>query len=141
LVLAHALMPAERPITAQTHVPRSCEAAALALALCSLLLGLAPWDAYLPVPAASSPFTLAAFSGTLWPILGGGVLAILLGRWNDIRLGKRIVAVLGPARRAAVGLGTMVERIDGALRHWPAAGLALLMVSIVLGAAMVAVRH
>jgi len=50
------------------------EAAALALALCSLLLGLAPWEAYLSVPAGtpSSPLTLKSLSSALWPMLGGG---------------------------------------------------------------------
>ena len=50
LVLAHALAPADEPVTLRVRVSRIGEAAALALALCSLMLGLVPWEAYLVVP-------------------------------------------------------------------------------------------
>ena len=85
LVLAHALAPADEPVTPRARIARMGEAAALALALCSLLLGLIPWQAYLPVPpgVAATPTVLQALSSTLWPLLAGGVLAILLGRWDD----------------------------------------------------------
>src|SRR5262249_7654395 len=81
LVLAHALGPADEPVTLQVRVPWSREAAALALALCSLVLGLVPWEAYLPASRAapSDPLVLKAFAAGLWPILGGAVLAVLLG--------------------------------------------------------------
>ena len=60
LVLAHALAPADEPVSAaRVAVPRSQEAAALALALCSLVLGLVPWEAYLPVPRGSLSKPLA----------------------------------------------------------------------------------
>ena len=111
LVLAHALAPAEAPNTLRVRVPRMAEAAALALALCSLLLGLFPWEAYLSVPhgTPAKPFDLGSLAKALWPILVGGVLAILLGRWG-IRLahvpyGKVVVAMVGPARRSALALG------------------------------------
>jgi len=83
LVLAHALAPADAPNTPRVRVPRMAEAAALALALCSLLLGLFPWEAYLSVPhgTAAKPFDLGSLANVLWPILIGGMLAILLGRW------------------------------------------------------------
>ncbi len=57
LVLAHALAPAHEPVTLRVRVSRIGEAAALVLALCSLLLGLVPWEAYLVVPhgTASNP--------------------------------------------------------------------------------------
>src|SRR5262245_55489808 len=50
LVLAHALAPADEPVTSQVRVPWIRGAAALALALCSLLLGLVPWEAFVSVP-------------------------------------------------------------------------------------------
>src|SRR6185312_10404131 len=56
LVLAHALAPADEPVTPRARIARMGEAAALALALCSLLLGLIPWQEYLPVPPGA-PFT------------------------------------------------------------------------------------
>jgi hypothetical protein len=130
-------------------VPRVQELAALALALCSLLLGLIPWEGFLPLPngLASKPFTLEAIFEVLWPILAGGVLAILLGRWGDrltsiswLPKAEVVVAIVGRARRAALAFGVMLERIDGALQQWPAASLALLTVSILFGAAMLAGR-
>ena len=129
LVLAHALAPASEPVRLLVPVSRIREAAALALALCSLLLGLLPWEAYLSVPAAiqSNPLALKALSTTLWPILGGAVLAILLGRWGHrlarIPFRSVLVATVGPARRTALTLGKMIERVDGMLRRWPAATL------------------
>ena len=60
LVLAHALSAADTPITLRMPTPRLREAAPLALALCSLVLGLVPWEGYLPIPHGipSDPFTL-----------------------------------------------------------------------------------
>jgi formate hydrogenlyase subunit 3/multisubunit Na+/H+ antiporter MnhD subunit len=144
LVLAHALAPAGEPVMLRAPVPRIGEVAALALALCSLLLGLIPWQAYLPLPAGtpSNPVTLAALASALWPILGGAVLAILLGRWGDqparILFGK--VVMVGPARRAGLAFGMLIERIDGALRQWPVAGVSLLALAILFGATMLAGR-
>src|SRR5262249_49153444 len=82
LLLAHAVVPAREPITLRARVPRTPEPAVLALALLSLCLGLVPWHAYLPISAQAlaNPLTFAALSSTLWPILAGGVIAILIGR-------------------------------------------------------------
>src|SRR5271169_4507724 len=55
LVLAHALAPANEPITQDSPAPRIRELAVLALALCSLLLGLMPWEAYLAIPPGVTP--------------------------------------------------------------------------------------
>jgi multicomponent Na+:H+ antiporter subunit A len=55
-------------------------------------------------------------------------------------VGKVIVAVVGPARRMALALAGWIERVDGTLRQWPIAGIALLAVAILLGAAMMAGR-
>lgn len=146
LVLAHALAPADQPATLRLPVSRMSEGAALALALCSLLLGLLPLEAYLPVPggAASSPLTFAALVMTLWPILAGAVLAILLGQWSDrlarVHFGKALIAVAGPARCRALALGRIVERVDGMLRQWPAAGVSLLALALLFGAAMLVAR-
>jgi multicomponent Na+:H+ antiporter subunit D len=120
--------------------------AALALALCSLLLGLVPWQAYLPVPAgvASTPTVLQALSSSLWPLLAGGALAILLGRWDDrfarIPLGKAAAATVSAVRCAALVFGNWIVRIDGVLRQWPAAGLCMLVLAIAFAAAMLAAR-
>ncbi len=144
LVLAHALTPGDAPVRLRAPVPRLAEGAALALALCSLLLGLMPWGAYLSLPRGtpSNPLALAALWKTLWPLLGGGVLAILLGHWK-LRLpsvpgGDIALAIVGPARGVAVALGRRLERADDVLRQWPAAGLSLLALAVLFGAAMLA---
>jgi hypothetical protein len=143
LVLAHALVPADEPVALRVPVSRIREAAALALALCSLLLGLVHWEGYLPVTLGtlSNPLTLKALSTALWPVLGGGVLAILLGRWDQkAPFGKILGSTIRPARRMALALGRLIERVDGMLRQWPAASLALLVMTILLGAALTAAR-
>jgi hypothetical protein len=124
VVLVHALAPAREPTAMRSPVPFVRQAAALALALCSLMLGLIPWPAVLPDPSAvlSSPLTAGAFAKLLWPLLGGAVLAALFGRWHD-----------RPPR-----LGDGVERTDLLLRHWPVAGLLLLLLLLALNAAILA---
>jgi NADH:ubiquinone oxidoreductase subunit 5 (subunit L)/multisubunit Na+/H+ antiporter MnhA subunit len=68
LVIVHALAPAPRRSVLRKRVSHYQEAAALALALCSLLLGLVSWGRYLPVPpdTLSNPFTFNALLGSLW---------------------------------------------------------------------------
>jgi NADH:ubiquinone oxidoreductase subunit 5 (subunit L)/multisubunit Na+/H+ antiporter MnhA subunit len=144
LVLAHALVPSDRPLRLQAPVPRSRAAAvaALALALCSFLLGLLDWGAYLSAPRGIPSTALApeALWKALWPILGGAVLAILLGRWGDRRprlpLGDVVDAAVARARRTTVALSTIFVRADDELRRWPVAGLSLLALAIAFGALM-----
>jgi formate hydrogenlyase subunit 3/multisubunit Na+/H+ antiporter MnhD subunit len=146
LVLAHALAPADEPVALQVHMPRTLEVAALVLALCSLLLGLVPWQGYLPgTPGpAPSPSVFAALSSTLLPVVGGAALAILLGRWDGrlarISSGRVVAATVGSARRAALALAGRLERLDGLLSQWLVAGLALLLLAIFFGAAMLAAQ-
>jgi multicomponent Na+:H+ antiporter subunit D len=144
LVLAHAMVPADRPITLHVPVPRMREAAALILALCSLLLGLIPWAGYLPVGSASAPVPLALemLPASLWPILAGGALAIVLGRWGHRLAGVPavVVAAVRRTRRPALALAAGLVQVDGRLRQWPAAGLSLLALAIIFGAAILAGR-
>ncbi len=143
LVLVHALAPADQTVILRAPASRLAEASALILALCSVLLGLVPWEALLSASAGarSASFSLLGLSRALWPILAGGVLAVLLGRWGlpaRASFGKAIVAI-GDASRCAT-LGRWFERIDGTLQQWPAATLSLLIVAIVLGAMLFAGR-
>ncbi|HEY2750820.1 complex I subunit 5 family protein [Phenylobacterium sp.] len=144
LVLIHAFAPADEPVELRATAASGREAATLVLALCSLLLGLFPWGPYLPLPpeASASSLSLEALPKALLPIAGGAVLAILLGRWSDrlvsLSYGKTTAALVGPVRQAALALGGLVERIDGGLRQWPAAGLSLLTLALLFGAAMLA---
>jgi formate hydrogenlyase subunit 3/multisubunit Na+/H+ antiporter MnhD subunit len=135
LVLAHALWPADAPIKVRAPVPRLQEAAALALGLCSLLLGLM---AIGPV----SLTTLSLIPKELWSalllVLGGGVLAIGLGPGLPSLPGAGDVAIMTPLRRATIAAGGVLERVDGALRRWPVAGFSLLLLVILFGAAMLA---
>ncbi len=142
LVLAHTVAPPGAPLALRVPVRRSGEAAALALALGSLLLGLVPWQAYLPAPYAIAwnPLRLETLSSALWPILLGGVLAILMGR-GELRLAgipDFVAAAFYSARRMAVALASRLVRVDGTLRQWPAAGLSLLVIAIMFAGAMLA---
>jgi multicomponent Na+:H+ antiporter subunit D len=140
LVLAHALAPADEPAPTPVRAARAGEAAALILALLSLLLGLVHWEAFVSVPAgtASNSLSLGSLVTTLWPILAGGVLAILLGRWGErqtrMLFTNSLGGVIAPARVAVLAAGRTIEGIDGALRQWPAACLSLLGLAILLGA-------
>jgi len=130
LVLAHALAPASKSPMPRRQVPRYQEAAALALAMCSLLLGLVDWEADLPFPRGipSDLLTLKALSTSLWPILAGAALAVLLGRWGSA----------GPVRRIALPFARVIELIEVTFRQWPAAGVSLLILLIGFGTVLLA---
>jgi formate hydrogenlyase subunit 3/multisubunit Na+/H+ antiporter MnhD subunit len=144
LVLAHALAPADKRVTLRVRVPWYQQAAALALALCSLLLGLVPWEAWLPLPDGPRPGSpiFGTLASTLWTVLAGGALAVLLGRWRDwperAAAHESVKAVIAPVRQRTFWLGGSLEHLDQALRAWPVAGASLLMLVIVFGVAMLA---
>jgi len=110
--------------------------------VCSLFLGVYSWNPYLSVPDGimSNPFSLKAFSNALSSILGGAVLALMLGRWDGTPVEKILVMRVSRIRRAALPLGGTIERIDSMLRQWPTAGISLLAVALLLGAAMLVNR-
>ena len=78
LVLAHALWPVAEPVKPRAPVSRLAEVAALALALCSLALGLVAERAF-SLDALPSALTLADLWSALLLIIGGAVLAAGLG--------------------------------------------------------------
>ena len=132
LVLAHALWPADEVVKPRAPVPRLQEAAALALALCSLLLGLA---AIGPVPLDALFFAPKELWSAILLVIGGGVLAIaLVPRLPRVLSGDG--ALVRPVRGATVAAGGMIERVDGVLRQWSVAGLSLLVLVIAFIAAM-----
>ncbi|MGZ5904648.1 MAG: complex I subunit 5 family protein [Reyranella sp.] len=114
--------------------------------------GLAvPWQvlaaASVAVPWLLYPFagghladalTAGALLDALWPVLVGAALALVLRRWEH-RLphfpAGDIVGTAETAFRASYIIGGASERADGLLRQWPMAGLSLLAVALVLGAA------
>ncbi|WLB56590.1 complex I subunit 5 family protein [Bradyrhizobium japonicum] len=144
LVLSHALAPSDQPIALVGPAPLSRDLAALALALCSLFLGLLPWDSYLPVPydATSKLFGIDALSKLLLPVLGGAAFAILLSPWphplGSSAAWKALMRGVGPLRRGCLRFGSLVERSDEVLCQWSAAGISLLLVSLLLAASMLA---
>jgi multicomponent Na+:H+ antiporter subunit A len=110
----------------------------LATAAVSLVV---PWILFLAVPGGTLPDPLAPATlwKALWPVLLGIVLAIALGGWlrrlPRVPEGDVVVALDGWVR-VAVGWGKALDRMDSALRQWPAAGLALLILTVALGAAL-----
>jgi formate hydrogenlyase subunit 3/multisubunit Na+/H+ antiporter MnhD subunit len=139
LVLAHALAPPAGPVERRVAPSRIAQAATLALALCSFLLGLVHWPPYMPVPqeTVSKSLTFEALLEALPPILGGAVLAILLGRWGPAGTPwKTLTAAVAPVRRPVLALGGVAERADGVLRQWPAAGVCILALTLLFGGAM-----
>jgi formate hydrogenlyase subunit 3/multisubunit Na+/H+ antiporter MnhD subunit len=142
LVLAHALSPPDQPVALAASPRRASDLGPLALALCSLLLGLLSWERYLPIPYAleSKLFGVESLVKLLVTVLGGAALAMLLSPWPHPLAGtvawKDLTRALGPLRRACLGFGSLVERGDHFLRQWPAAGICLLAVTLLLAASM-----
>jgi formate hydrogenlyase subunit 3/multisubunit Na+/H+ antiporter MnhD subunit len=132
LVLAHALRPATGPIEPRKPVSRSAELAALALAISSVGLGF----------AADGAFSLEALAGKLkLSDLGSAVLVVVVGAVLAGALGRDLppsMAILRPLRHATMPVGRMFVAIDGVLRRWPVAGLALIAAAIAFGAALLA---
>ena len=132
---------ADGTATKSSRAARYLQGAALSLAVCSLALGLVDWSAWLPVPSGTRlTWSLVdTIEAAVWPVLAGGVLAVLVGRWPQRpewdRL-KQAVAALGPLRGAGVALGSRFCQIDAFFRQWPVAGLSILALGIVFGAAL-----
>jgi len=107
-----------------------------AMALASLVV---PWLLY-PFAGGdvSDALAPAALLDALWPVLIGAALALGLRHWGD-RLPRipegDIVGTAETAFRASYVIGAALERADGHLRQWPAAGLSLLVLAVMLGAA------
>ena len=116
------------------------EAAALALAVCSLLLALA---AFGPVPrdTLANPLAPKELWSAVVIVLGGAMVAIVLGRrLPHVRTGEGAVTIVRPVRAALGAVCGMVERVDGVLRQWPIAGVSLLLLTILFGVAMMTGR-
>jgi formate hydrogenlyase subunit 3/multisubunit Na+/H+ antiporter MnhD subunit len=106
----------------------------LALAAAALLL---PW---LLFPAAlGEVLTPHALAKALWPVLLGALALLALRRWGGglpVVPGGDIIHLARRLLRAAAPLGDGLARGEALLRAWPAAGLALLLLTGALGLAM-----
>ena len=139
LLMVHFLLRLARGSSqdAQAAAPAGLAVPWLTMALASLLV---PWLMY-PVLGgdAGEGLAPAALLEALWPVLSGTALAIGLWFWGN-RLPRipegDIVVGQEAAFRASYVFGAALERTDARLRQWPAAGLSLLAVAIVLTAAM-----
>jgi formate hydrogenlyase subunit 3/multisubunit Na+/H+ antiporter MnhD subunit len=136
LVLVNALRRVGEPITLVVRVSRRSEFAALALAVCSLLLALAALG---PVPGdlVSNPLAPAELGSTLLTFAGGTLLALGLARRSLLAPG-RADADAGPVRRGMVALGAAIANADVLVRRWPSASVAMLAVTALFGWALAA---
>lgn len=110
--------------------PKLLRAAWLGLAAAALLL---PWALQAPLGLGDPRATLAPaeLAKALVPVLLGAGLALALRRWGrrlpKVPEGDLLLPMERLARRAAP-LGAGMLRAEAALRAWPAAGIALLLV-------------
>jgi len=133
---------ASEPATPRTPVPRLQEIAALALALCSLLLAFAAAEGG---PVASdlikNPLAPDELLSTLATVAAGIVIALCFGR-SLPRPGStdRGSTIAVSVRRASLAAGATFERTDSILRRWPVAGIAMLALAALFAWAMMAAR-
>jgi len=131
LVLVNALRRTGEPITLVVRVSRRSEFAALALAVCSLLLALAALG---PVPGelVSHPLAPAELGSTLLTFAGGALLALGFAR-RSLLVPGRADADAGPVRRGMVAVGAAIANADVLVRRWPSASVAMLAVTALFG--------
>jgi len=117
---------------------------------------LAPWLAT-AVAAIAIPWALAptlvgviladvlaprALWEAAWPVVLGGALALALRRVGPlpaVRPGD-LIALGAPLARAGRAASDAFDRLDAGLREWPAASIALLALTALLGAALITGR-
>ena len=123
--------------------PESSAPAGLALPWLAMAFAAVavPWALFLAAGVGTLAEALAPADlwNGLWPVLLGGVLAVGLRRLGD-RLPRvpegDMVVLAEPLSCASVAWGATLERVDGALRQWQVAGISLLALVVILGAAI-----
>jgi formate hydrogenlyase subunit 3/multisubunit Na+/H+ antiporter MnhD subunit len=94
-----------------------------------------PWLLYPNVGDLSDAFSLAKLWDGLWPVLIGAVLALGLARWGEklprIPAGDTVV-VAEAAFRSSFALAGLFEKVDARLRGFPAGGLSLVTIALIL---------
>jgi formate hydrogenlyase subunit 3/multisubunit Na+/H+ antiporter MnhD subunit len=138
LVLAHSLRSPAEPLKLAAPAWRSGEMAALALAVASLLLGCLAAGR---IPGASlvGAFAPESLLSTVILVLGGAAVAGAFGlRLPPLGAAGALHGMLQPLRRMTVAAGDLIVRLDGGLRQWPVAGIALLALAFAIAAAIAA---
>jgi formate hydrogenlyase subunit 3/multisubunit Na+/H+ antiporter MnhD subunit len=119
------------------RVSKVSECAALALALCSLLLALAVLGP-LPRELVSDPFAGGEIATTLLVLLGGLLLAQGLSRHALFGSARTEPGSGdGPLRHAAERLGPAFEHVDERARRWVVACSSLLALAALFGALLI----
>ena len=107
-----------------------------AIAIAAILV---PWLMYPAIGGrAADALAIAKLWDGLWPLLIGAALALALWRWGSRlpRVPEGDTIVVGEAAfHASFGMGAPFERIDARFRQWPAGGLSLMAVILILAAA------
>ena len=97
---------------------------------------LLPYLSFPLVGDLAAAFTLSKVWDSLWPILVGGALAVLLARADDrlprIPVGDTIGAYETLFNRCLAPSTAVADAQDALFRQWPAAALALLAIALVL---------
>ena len=118
---------------------RLAETAALALALCSLLLGSAAAGTGGLVRRLDERVQTAELWSAVLLIGGGAAVAIgLAPQLPTLSVGKTVVAIGRPVRGATVSVGAIFVRADGALQRWSVVGLWLVSLALAFDAALFA---
>jgi formate hydrogenlyase subunit 3/multisubunit Na+/H+ antiporter MnhD subunit len=136
LLMLHFLQCLARTAAHEQQAPAGLAVPWQAMALASVAV---PWLLY-PFAGGNvaDALALAALFDALWPVLIGAALALALRRWQNRLPPIPAGDIVEPAERAfsaSYAVGSAMERADGWLRQWPAAGLSLLAIAVVLGAA------
>jgi formate hydrogenlyase subunit 3/multisubunit Na+/H+ antiporter MnhD subunit len=122
-----------------TPVPAALLLPWLGLAIAAMVV---PWALYAGYGFGDPMQVLGGdFGAALWPVLLGAALALALRRWGDLlgRVPEGDVLLLAMRGFRAVGSwSSAVERAEAALRVWPAAGFALLALTVAFGGALLA---
>jgi multicomponent Na+:H+ antiporter subunit D len=136
LVLANALRRPAGALTLAKRVSPVSEYAALALALCSLLLALA---AVIPVPVElpSAVVTLKDLTTMVLVLLGGALLAQGLSARPLFRSATTETGEAMGLQRLTAGVGAAFEQIDLVTRRWAVASINLIMLSMLFFATLI----
>jgi hypothetical protein len=108
--------------------------AALSLAACSLLLGLAAQTSALPAGIVKNPLAWSEAVPTLLVLAGGVLLALAVSR-------GALTARVGDShtlRRTLLPLGVAFERADGFIRRWTSASILMVLLVLLFGLAFAA---